>query len=62
MNTEILRSARGDSIRQISVFATNKVGELNEVVGLLGKGEVHVMALCTQDTTDITIIRLVIAA
>jgi len=60
MGSEILQSMRGDPVMQLSVFADNKVGRLNDLVGLLGSHDIHVIALSTQDTTDSTIIRLVL--
>ena len=47
-------------VKQFSVFAENKVGRLHDVVKLLASKDVHVLALCLVDTTDSTIIRLVV--
>jgi hypothetical protein len=51
---------RGGVVKQFSVFAENKVGRLNDIVALLAGKDVHVLALCLVDTTDSTIIRLVL--
>ena len=59
MSTEVIESTRGEPIIQFSVYADNKVGRLNELIGMLGRRDVHVMALCTLDTTDSTIIRFI---
>jgi hypothetical protein len=54
------KSSHGGVVRQFSVFAENKVGRLHDVVALLAGKDVHVLALCLVDTTDSTIIRLVV--
>ena len=45
---------------QFSVHADNKVGRLNEIIGLLAVHEVHIMALSILDTTDSSIIRFIV--
>lgn len=45
---------------QFSIHADNKVGRLNEIIGLLSVHEVHVVALSVLDTTDSSIIRLIV--
>ena len=45
---------------QFSIHADNKVGRLNELISLLSVREVHVMALSILDTTDSSIIRLIV--
>ena len=47
-------------VRQFSIFVENKVGRLNELVESLSGADVHIMALCLVDTTDSTIIRIVV--
>jgi len=54
------KSSHGGVVKQFSVFAENKVGRLHDVVSLLAGKDVHVLALCLVDTTDSTIIRLVV--
>ena len=54
------KSGSADVVKQFSVFAENKVGRLHDVVKLLAGKDVHVLALCLVDTTDSTIIRLVV--
>ncbi len=54
------KSSHGGVVKQFSVFAENKVGRLHDVVALLAGKDVHVLALCLVDTTDSTIIRLVV--
>lgn len=45
---------------QFSIHADNKVGRLNEIIGLLSIHEVHIMALSILDTTDSSIIRIIV--
>jgi hypothetical protein len=54
------KSSHGGVVKQFSIFAENKVGRLHDVVALLAGKDVHVLALCLVDTTDSTIIRLVV--
>ncbi len=45
---------------QFSVFTPNRLGRLHDLVGLLGKQGVHVLALMVLDTTDSSIIRFAV--
>ena len=45
---------------QFSIHADNKVGRLNEIIGLLAVHKVHVVALSVLDTTDSSIIRIIV--
>lgn len=45
---------------QFSIFVENKVGRLNQLIRMLASLNIHVMALSTQDTTDSSIIRVII--
>ena len=61
MSTEVMR--RPGAFRpviQFSIHANNKVGRLNEIIGLLSIHEVHIMALSILDTTDSSIIRIIV--
>ncbi len=60
METETLRKREDEAVKQFSVFADNKVGRLNDLVLLLASHDIHIMAICTVDTTDSSIIRLVV--
>lgn len=59
MTADTLERPNRKPVKQFSIFADNKVGRLNELIRLLGKNDVHVMALCLVDTTDSTIMRFV---
>ena len=50
----------GDPVKQFSVFVQNRVGRLNDLTALLKTNEVHVMAITVLDTTDSSIVRLIV--
>lgn len=61
MPTEVMR--RPGAFRpviQFSIHADNKVGRLNQIIGLFSVHEVHIMALSILDTTDSSIIRIIV--
>lgn len=61
MSTDILRSPGGfQPVIQFSIHADNKVGRLNEIINLLSVHEVHIVAISILDTTDSSIIRLIV--
>jgi len=45
---------------QFSIFTPNRLGRLHDLIGLLGARNVHVLALMVLDTTDSSIIRMVV--
>lgn len=49
-----------EPVIQFSIYADNKVGRLNEIIRILSEREVHVMALSILDTTDSSIIRIIV--
>jgi hypothetical protein len=49
-----------DPVKQFSVFAENRVGRLYDLTALLKDNNVHVMALTVLDTTDSSILRLIV--
>ena len=49
-----------DPVKQFSVFAENRVGRLYDLVGVFRSHNVHMIALTTLDTTDSTIIRMIV--
>ncbi len=52
---------QGPRVRQFSVFLKNKVGALLEVVRLLNAHTLEVVGLSVQDSTDSSIVRLVVS-
>jgi len=57
---DTLEGTKSDAITQFCIFLDNKVGRLNQVIRMLASINVHMMALATQDTTDCSIIRMVV--
>ncbi len=61
MPTEVMCRPGGyRPVVQFSIHADNKVGRLNEIIGMLAAHEIHIMALSILDTTDSSIIRLIV--
>ena len=61
MPTKVLRDPGAfQPVIQFSIHADNKVGRLHEIVGLLSVHEVHIVALSILDTTDSSIVRLIV--
>ncbi len=60
MAAETTNESDHGPVRQFSIFVENKVGRLNELVESLAQADIHIMALCLVDTTDSTIIRIVV--
>lgn len=54
-----IHKSRFTPIKQLSIYSENKVGKLNEVIGILAANKVHIMALSSADSTDSTIIRII---
>ena len=59
MATEITTSPHREPVTQFSVFTPNRLGRLHDLIGLLTKNNVHVLALMVLDTSDSAIMRLV---
>ena len=55
-----IRGCFSDPIVQFSIHTENKVGRLSELTHLLDQSQIHIMALTTVDTTDNTILRVVV--
>ena len=49
-----------EPVIQFSIYADNKVGRLNEIIRLLSNRAVHIMALSILDTTDSSIVRIIV--
>ena len=54
-----LRNPGKEIIRQFVIHAENKVGWLNDFIGMLKSQDSHIMAISVLDTTDSAVIRLV---
>jgi hypothetical protein len=55
-----IRSIPNDPVKQFSVFAENRVGRLYDLTTMLKDSNVHIMAITVLDTTDSSIIRVVV--
>jgi hypothetical protein len=60
MPTETAKAPRPDPVIQFSVFTPNRLGRLHDLIALWGAHEVHVLGLMVLDTTDSSIIRVVV--
>jgi hypothetical protein len=49
-----------EPVKQFSVFTANRLGRLNDLVGSFRSDGLHVLGLMVLDTTDSSIIRLVV--
>jgi hypothetical protein len=49
-----------EPVTQFSVFVENRVGRLHDLVALLAKHNVHIMAFTTIDTTDTAVDRMIV--
>ena len=49
-----------DPVKQFSVFAENRVGRLHDLTSLLKDNNVHIIAITVLDTTDSSILRVVV--
>ncbi len=47
------------NIKQLSVFLENKSGRLNEILDILGKAEIRIIAASVADTSEYGILRLI---
>jgi hypothetical protein len=60
MPTETTKAGQPEPVVQFSIFTPNRLGRLHDLIALLGKHDVHVLALMVLDTTDSSILRLVV--
>jgi hypothetical protein len=60
MAATAINPSRANAVIQFSVFTPNRLGRLNELVKILGAHRLHILALTVLDTTDSSIIRLVL--
>ncbi len=60
MSVTTARGREPEPVLQFSVFIPNRMGRMHEVVRRLVEREVHIVALTVLDTTDSTILRIVV--
>jgi len=61
MTTETTEKLDGPAVRQYSVFLANRVGALMEVVKMLSRARVIVLALSIQDSSETSIARMIVS-
>src|SRR5688572_20410855 len=49
-----------EPVKQFSVFIENRVGRLHDLVALLAKHNIHIMAITTIDQTDTALDRMIV--
>ena len=49
-----------DPVKQFSVFIENRVGRLHDIVAMLAKHDIHIMAMTTIDQTDTALDRFIV--
>lgn len=49
-----------EPVKQFSVFIENRVGRLHDLVNLLAKHNIHIMAITTIDQTDTALDRMIV--
>jgi len=49
------------TIQQISIFLENKYGKLNEILSLLGKEDIRIIAATVADTSEFGILRMIVS-
>ena len=60
MPENVVKGLGSDPVIQYSVFIENKVGRLNDCTRLLVGNNIHILALTVLDTTDSSIVRMVV--
>jgi hypothetical protein len=60
MSDNVVDGLGGDPVIQFSVFLENKVGRLSYFTRLLSQNSIHIMAMTVLDTTDSSIVRIIV--
>lgn len=60
MSDNVVEGLGGDPVIQFSVFLENKVGRLSDFTRLLSQNSIHIMAMTVLDTTDSSIVRIIV--
>src|SRR5437588_2536981 len=60
MVAKAIQGRHAAAVRQFSVFTANRLGRLRDLTKLLASHNVHILALMVLDTTDSSILRLVV--
>jgi hypothetical protein len=57
---DIAPSQRFEPVIQFSVFSTNRIGKLNELLQVLSCNDIHIAAISTVDTSEAGLFRIVV--
>ena len=57
----VAESLSGPRVTQFSIFLSNRVGALLDVVRVLNERNIHVLAISVQDSADTAIVRIVVS-
>ncbi|HNX04757.1 MAG TPA: acetolactate synthase [Opitutales bacterium] len=57
---DLAPSQRFEPVTQFSIFATNRIGKLNELMQVLACNSVHIAAITTIDTSEAGLFRIVV--
>lgn len=57
---ELTRKTSFVPIQQLSIYAENKVGRLNDLISILLQRDIHILAITSIDNTDSVIIRIIV--
>lgn len=60
MQSETIAKPKSHTLRQISIYVDNKVGRFNDIIKLFFRHDIHLIALCTLDTTDSGLVRTIV--
>ncbi len=60
MAVKSIPARRPEAVRQFSVFTANRLGRLHDLARLLSSRNVHILGLTVLDTTDSSILRVVV--
>jgi hypothetical protein len=60
MTTKTAKGRPSDGVRQFSVFAANRLGQLHDLIRLCRNQEVHTLGLTVVHSTETSIIRIVV--
>ena len=60
MVSEVSNSPTRKPVRQLSIFTDNRVGRLHSLIQSLAAHDIHIMALSQLDTTECTIVRIIV--
>ena len=58
--TDTASPVAAEPVKQFSVFVENRVGRLHDLVALLAKHNIHIMAITTIDQTDTGLDRIIV--